>query len=66
LLEDPDAKILDIAFQLGYSDPAHFTRAFRKWTSISPNAYRELMLCEQVPPAHLARPSSLSSVGLPA
>jgi AraC-like DNA-binding protein len=66
LLEDPGVKILDVAYQLGYSDPAHFTRAFRKWTSISPHAYRELTLRERVLPARSARPSSLSSVGFPA
>jgi len=30
LLEETDTKILDIALDLGYSDHAHFTRAFRQ------------------------------------
>ena len=40
LLEDSGVKIIDIALALGYSDPAHFTRAFRRWTSLTPLEYR--------------------------
>lgn len=29
--------ITDIAFRLGYSDVAHFTRAFRRWTGMAPS-----------------------------
>lgn len=29
----------EIAFILGYSDPAHFTRAFRRWTGMAPRDY---------------------------
>lgn len=42
LLEDPHRKVIDIAFDLGYSDPANFTRAFRQWTGISPSDFREV------------------------
>jgi len=41
LLRDSGASITDIALKLGYSDPAHFTRAFRRWTGTSPSAYRQ-------------------------
>ena len=40
LLKDPDRKIGDIAGTLGYSDHAHFTRAFQRWTGLSPRAFR--------------------------
>jgi AraC-like DNA-binding protein len=29
----------DIAFLLGYSDPSHFIRAFRRWTGMAPTEY---------------------------
>jgi AraC-like DNA-binding protein len=31
----------DIAAKLGYSDPSNFGRAFRRWTGMSPTAWRE-------------------------
>lgn len=31
--------MMEIAFMLGYSDQAHFTRAFRRWTGMSPRDY---------------------------
>jgi AraC-like DNA-binding protein len=30
---------MEIAFLLGYSDQAHFTRAFKRWTGLSPREY---------------------------
>jgi AraC-like DNA-binding protein len=40
LLRDTDAKIIDVAFSSGYSDPAHFTRAFRRLSGITPREFR--------------------------
>ncbi len=40
LLENPDLAVNEVAQQLGYSDPAHFTRAFTRATGLSPKAYR--------------------------
>lgn len=39
-LDDPDRKLIDVAMGVGYSDPAHFTRAFRRWTGVSPREFR--------------------------
>ena len=35
-----DASIAEIAYILGYGDPANFRRAFRRWTGQSPGRFR--------------------------
>jgi AraC-like DNA-binding protein len=40
LLRDTNAKIIDVAFSSGYTDPAHFTRAFRRFTGVTPREFR--------------------------
>jgi AraC-like DNA-binding protein len=42
LLSDPAFKVIDVAYETGYSDPAHFTNAFRRWTGLAPRAYRSV------------------------
>lgn len=42
LLRKHDIKILDIALFLGYTDAAHFTRAFRSMAGVSPTHFRRL------------------------
>jgi AraC-like DNA-binding protein len=39
-LVDPDRKIIDIATMAGYDRPQHFSRAFRRFTGITPSDYR--------------------------
>jgi AraC-like DNA-binding protein len=40
MLRDDEHSITDVAFDLGYSDAAHFTRAFRRWTGVTPRQFR--------------------------
>jgi AraC-like DNA-binding protein len=40
LLREPGAKVVDVAAELGYTDSANFTRAFRRWAGVSPRAYQ--------------------------
>ncbi|MDJ0541965.1 MAG: helix-turn-helix transcriptional regulator, partial [Microcystis sp. M53603_WE2] len=43
-LQEPQIKLIDIAMELGYSDTAHFTRAFKRWTGLSPRDFRRQKL----------------------
>jgi AraC-like DNA-binding protein len=40
LLRSPSLSLDEVAEQLGYSDVANFSRAFRRWTGGAPGAYR--------------------------
>ncbi|WP_165828026.1 AraC family transcriptional regulator [Rhodovulum sp. BSW8] len=44
-----DGPIAEIADQLGYADPAHFSRAYRRWTGFSPRAHRRMILSAATP-----------------
>lgn len=40
LLHDTDVRALEIASQLGYREAGHFTRAFKRWTGVTPSEFR--------------------------
>lgn len=40
LLRDSDIKLIDVAFAAGYTDPAHFSRAFRRMSGMTPRKFR--------------------------
>jgi AraC-like DNA-binding protein len=42
-LSDPTLSITRIGQQLGYADSSGFHRAFKKWTGLSPRAFREAL-----------------------
>ena len=48
MLEDPTMKITQLAKQLGYSDVAHFSRAFRRIAGATPSAYRQQQLAQGI------------------
>ncbi|MFT3922185.1 MAG: AraC family transcriptional regulator ligand-binding domain-containing protein [Myxococcales bacterium] len=39
-LASPDVSLHEVAFLLGYSEPSAFHRAFRRWTGLTPQAFR--------------------------
>jgi len=40
LLTSTEVNVVDVALEVGYSDHAHFTRAFRRWSGCSPTEFR--------------------------
>jgi AraC-like DNA-binding protein len=40
LLATTDLRIAEVAERLGYDEPTHFTRAFRRSSGISPQRFR--------------------------
>jgi AraC-like DNA-binding protein len=41
LLRQEGMKVIDAAYETGYSDPAHFARAFRRIAGLSPREYQQ-------------------------
>lgn len=41
-LQDPSVQLVEISIELGYSAPPHFTRAFKRWTGLSPAEFRRI------------------------
>jgi two-component system response regulator YesN len=50
LLENADMKLEDVSFEIGYSEPRYFSAVFKKYTGMTPRAYRKLhgLLCKRV------------------
>lgn len=40
LLRDKELPIASVGYRVGFSNPASFTRAFRRWTGVTPETYR--------------------------
>jgi AraC-like DNA-binding protein len=40
MLEDPRISIQEVAFATGFATPAAFHRAFKRWTALTPKAYK--------------------------
>lgn len=47
LMHDAELKLLDISMQVGYSEPATLSRAFRRWSGMTPREYRTNLCMEK-------------------
>lgn len=41
LLRNPDFTVTEVGYRLGYTEPANFTRAFKRWFGLTPGRYRQ-------------------------
>ena len=66
-ISDPTARMRSVATELGFAEPASFTRAFRRWTGISPREYRtRLRALDRVAPGAGSQPGAeLPSISVP-
>ena len=42
LLKETDEKLIDISLMLGYENASTFTRAFKRWSGVSPKEFRKI------------------------
>ena len=40
-LKEPDMAICEVAYLTGFSEPSSFHRAFKRWTGVTPGAFRQ-------------------------
>jgi AraC-like DNA-binding protein len=57
LLQDSALSITDISRQLGYKDPSHFSRSFRRISGLAPGEYRAGFEAELYPTASATAPA---------
>lgn len=41
LMDDSEVPLTEVAYALGYSEPANFSHAFKRWTGVSPRQFRQ-------------------------
>ncbi len=64
-LEDPDLKVIDVAMIAGYESPQHFSRAFRRFTGVTPSAYRQLNWMTESPSMPSPNPEKNEATAAP-
>lgn len=61
LLRNSDMKLIEVAFAAGYTDPAHFSRAFRRMSGLTPRSFRSERRSGKISPRPLSRATAVAS-----